>query len=93
MSRPTEGRAYQELLAHEGACKSYQSLIESLPAWYFVTVGPDLDVWCGNGLQRTDRLGRAGESPPAEMLERILERYPNYALGGYFPVGSLPRPI
>ena len=89
----TEGRAYQNLLASEGACRSYQSLIESLPTWYFVTVGPDRDVRYGNGLHRTDGLGRVGESPPAEVLQRVLERYPNYALGGYFPIDSLPAPI
>ena len=93
IAESTEEKAYQELLANQSKYASYQGLIDNLPTWYFVAVGPDLDIWYGNGFHRTQRLGRVDQTSPAELVEQVLARYPNYAFGGYFPIDSVPSPI
>lgn len=93
IAESTEEKAYQELLGNQSRYASYQRIIDSLPTWYFVAVGPDLDIWYGNGFHRTEKLGEVGHTPPTELLEKVLARYPNYAFGGYFPVDSVPSPI
>jgi len=89
----TEQSAYRELLAHQEKYETYQQFVENLPTWYFVTVGPDLDIWYGNGFHRAQRLGQVGESSPREILDKVMDEYPNFAFGGYFPVDRLPSPI
>lgn len=89
----TEKKAYQELLANQSRYASYRRLIDSLPTWYFVAVGPDLDIWYGNGFHRTEKLGRVAQTSPTELLEKVLARYPNYAFGGYFPIESVSSPV
>ena len=89
----TEEKAYQELLSNKGKYESYQLIIDSLPTWYFLTVGPGLDIWYGNGFHRTQKLGQIGKSTPMEVLEKVLDRYPNYSFGGYFPIDRVPSPI
>jgi len=89
----SEEKAYQELLAHESKYESYHVIIDSLPTWYFMTVGPGLDIWYGNGFHRTQKLGQIGKSTPTEVLKKVLRRYPNYSFGGYFPIDRLPSPI
>lgn len=59
----------------------------------FTMHGPDLHIWYGNGLHRTQELGRVGTTPPTELLRKVLDRYPNYSFGGYFPIDSVPPPI
>lgn len=88
----TEGKAYREMLSGETGIASYQDMIDNLPAWYFVTVGPGRDIWYGNGFHRTHNLGQIGKTAPDDLLEKILGLYPNYAFGGHFPLGLLPPP-
>ncbi|MFO7741586.1 MAG: hypothetical protein R6X31_04645, partial [Anaerolineae bacterium] len=38
-------------------------------------------------------LGRVGTTPPTELLKEVLDRYPNYSFGGYFPIDRLASPI
>jgi hypothetical protein len=92
VTESTEERAYDKLLKNPKKYDTYQSIIRSLPTWYFVTVGPSLDIWYGNGFHRSQKLGRVGESTPTEVLENVLGKYPNYSLGGYFPLDDVPSP-
>ncbi len=89
----TEQSAYRELLSNEDTYMTYRQVIETLPTWYFVAVGPDLDIWYGNGLHRTAKLGHIGRSSPSEILDKVLKEHPNFAFGGYFPIDRLPSPI
>lgn len=88
----TEGKTYREMLSGETGGASYQDMIENLPTWYFITVGPGRDIWYGNGFHRTHKLGQIGVTAPEDLLEKMWGFYPNYAFGGHFPVDRLPSP-
>lgn len=92
IAQSTEASIYASLISGKNNHDSYQLLIESLPNWRFLTVGPNLDVWYGNGFHRTKKIGSIGSTTPEELLELALKEYPNYSLGGFFPIDDLPSP-
>jgi hypothetical protein len=89
----TEERVLANMMRNRHDYASYESVIDRQPAWRFVTVGPGLDIWYGNGLHRSHLLGRVDETLPGDLLSSLLGQYPNYALGGFFEIEHLPSPI
>ena len=88
----TEERVFANMMINRHDFESYQSVIDRLPTWRFATVGPGLDIWYGNGLRRTHKLGRVDDTRQEDLLEKPLGHYPNYALGGFFEIERMPSP-
>jgi hypothetical protein len=89
----TEEWVFADMMMKRHNYDSYESVISRLPNWRFVTVGPGLDIWYGNGRHRTHLLGRVGDTLPRDLLRKVRGQHPNYALGGFFEIDHLPSPV